>query len=354
MKDTILAALACVLLCMAIPTFAAVYGNAQTQQPEQQTQQTEGTQETMPQAQADTQEAMAQPMQATEKQINTQSVGFDEAFNLPVLFSQGVDSLSLHEYLVGAITGEMPLSFDLEALKAQAIACRTYALRQYGGRKHDPAAVCTASSCCECWVSTADTQAELLAKAERAVTETDGMVLAYDGSLIEATFFSCSGGRTESAEDVWGNAIPYLVAVDSPGEEAAPRYTGSIEVSRQEFQDKITQADAAADFSADAGQWVSNMTYTTGGGVRTVNIGGIPLTGKQLRKLFGLNSTNFKIDIQAESVVFQTIGYGHRVGMSQYGAQAMAEAGADCLTILQHYYTGAEVIDGHTIYPQLP
>ncbi len=282
------------------------------------------------------------------------TAGFDETFNLPVLLENGIDSMTLRDYLVGTLAGEMPLSFGMEALKAQAIACRTYALRQYATRKHDPAAVCTASSCCECWSPADGVSEENLKKAEQAVRETDGIVMTYDGALIEATFFSCTGGRTEAAVDVWGNDIPYLQSVSSPGEEQAPHYSGEVAVSFSEFGEKLQAEDSnfVLPNRLTADDFV--LTRTEGGGVGTVQIGGTTFTGKTFRKLFGLDSTDFKITVNGQTVVFSTSGYGHRVGMSQYGAQAMAAGGASCEAILQHYYSGITLTDCRTFYPQLP
>lgn len=345
-KDVILASAAAILFCLTVPVAAVSLctGGDKTaaESPPQQVtvQQKRKTGKTVPVSAA-----------TQEEKPKTAAKQFDAAFHLPVLLEGGVDSMPLHDYLVGALLGEMPLSFDLEALKAQAVACRTYALRQYSGRKHDPAAVCTLSSCCECWVSAEGASEENLAKAEQAVSETDGMVLTYDGKLIEATFFSCSGGRTESAADVWGNEIPYLTAVDSPGEEAAPHAFGTVRVPCDEFCRKLLSEDTQADLSGAPSTWLGAMTCTDGGGVRTVIIGGRSFTGKQLRKLFGLDSTAFQLSADETAVTFQTRGFGHRVGLSQYGAQAMAQSGADFRAILRHYYNGTDLTDCRTLYP---
>lgn len=341
MRETVCAALAGILLCTALPTLTALRCRPERDD--------------------------AKPVQSTEitiaetqkETINMQTstlttMGFDEAFNLPVQMENGIDSMPLHDYLVGALAGEMPLSFDLEALKAQAIACRTYALRQYATRKHDPAAVCTVSSCCECWKTTDTVSSENRQKAEQAVSETDGIVMTYDGALIEATFFSCSGGQTETAADVWGNDIPYLHSVSSPGEEQAPHFTGKVTVPVQMFQEKLQEEDNNFTVSDKLSDDSFSLTYTQGGGVKTVQVGGSTFTGKTFRKIFGLDSTDFKITVNGQSVVFSTSGYGHRVGMSQYGAQAMAASGADCEAILLHYYTNIELTDCRTFYPQLP
>lgn len=280
--------------------------------------------------------------------------GFDETFNLPVLLENGIDSMTLHDYLIGALVGEMPLSFDIEALKAQAIACRTYVMRQYATRKHDPAAVCTVSSCCECWKTADAVSDENRQKAEQAVFETDGIVLTYDGALIEATFFSCSGGQTEAAADVWGSDLPYLQSVSSPGEEQAPHDSGEVTVSVSEFGEILQAEDNSFTMPAQLNADSFSLTYTQGGGVATVKVGGATFSGKTFRKLFGLNSTKFSIIADGSNVVFSTSGYGHRVGMSQYGAQAMAADGASCETILLHYYTGVELTDCCSFYPQMP
>lgn len=346
MKEISLAALAAVLLCITVPTMAA-YKSIDGQDIIQEQQHTQQQTETQTSKAIDTQ---TEPTEQACAYSET-GLGFDQEFNIPILFDNGVDSMSLHDYLVGALLGEMPASFHMEALKAQAVACRTYVLRQYPSRKHGAAAVCTASTCCECWKQAETVPEEARERAEQAVSETDGMVVTYMGELIEATFFSCSGGRTENAADVWGKEVPYLIAVDSPNEENAPRFAECVVVPLTDFYTKVQAENGEADFSGQPDTWIGAISYTTGGGIKTVQLGGQSFTGKQLRKLFGLNSTNFRITIGTDSLTFETRGYGHRVGMSQYGAQAMAISGADCKTILRHYYTGTEITDGRMFYP---
>lgn len=339
MRETVCAALAGIVLCTALPTFAALRCK-----PAENSEQSEPL-------------TISVTEQKEEPVVQTSivpTVGFDESFNLPILLESAVDSMTLHDYLVGALVGEMPLSFDMEALKAQAIACRTYALRQYATRKHDPAAVCTVSSCCECFSAPDGMSEENRQKAERAVSETDGLVLTYDGALIEATFFSCSGGQTEAAVDVWGSELPYLQSVRSPGEEAAPRFAGEVSVTFAQFQEKLQTEDSTFSMPDDFSAESFSLTHTQGGGVKTVQVGGVVFTGKTFRKLFGLNSTNFEIAVNDQNVTFTTVGYGHRVGMSQYGAQVMAANGASCEEILLHFYTGVSLTDCAAFYPHIP
>ena len=252
-----------------------------------------------------------------------------------VLTENGVEEMILKEYIAGVVLGEMPSGFELEAKKAQAVAARTYALRVAAGKRHD-GAVCTDSGCCQNFRnpgSVVDTQAVMAARD--AAEQTEGIVLTYQGKLIDATYFSCSGGVTEDAVAVWGADIPYLQSVESPGEEYAVHYTDTVTLSLDAFQ-KALQIQLAD----PTHQWFGPATYTEGGGVETMIIGGTTYKGTELRKLLGLRSTIFEIAVTENSVTITTKGYGHRVGMSQYGADAMARGGSDFRTILQHYYQG--------------
>ena len=261
---------------------------------------------------------------------------------IPVLMTDGsVVGLPISQYLTGVLLGEMPADFDTEALKAQAVVARTYAFkRNMSSQKHIQGAVCTEASCCQSYISVSDYLAadgtqEAVNKVHDAVNSTKGQVLTYDGALIEATYFSCSGGRTEDAQAVWGADIPYLQAVDSPGEENAAYYKNTVKISAKEFA-------AALGISAvgSPSGWLGSATYTSGGGVDTMIIAGKTFSGIQLRQMLGLRSTAFTIMPVGDYFVIQTRGFGHRVGMSQYGAEAMAVGGSTYEAILQHYYPG--------------
>lgn len=246
--------------------------------------------------------------------------------------------MALSDYLCGVLMGEMPGSFPLEALKAQAVAARTYTLQRLeaGGALSDDPAECQAF----CDPDQAGTkygeQADaVMEKLRRAVEETDGQVMIYDGTLITATYFSCSGGRTESAQAVWGSSVPYLLSVDSPGEEDADSFESRMELTRSELMERLEIPDTE----------IREITYTEGGGVETMTIGGRSFSGVELRQRLGLRSTNFRIDISGDTVTVDVKGFGHRVGMSQYGAKAMAERGQSYREILAWYYTGAELTE---------
>ena len=250
--------------------------------------------------------------------------------------------LALDAYLQRVLLGEMPISFEKEALKAQAVAARTYTAKAMAGGKHG-GKLCTDSTCCQAFCDAAAFASftpEEREKAADAVRETDALVLTYDGALIEATFFSCSGGRTEDAVAVWGTDYPYLRSVESPGEEAAKYDTDSRLVSKRELETalEITLSDNAA-------SWAGAVQLTSGGGVETIELGGKRFLGVYLRKALGLRSTAFTVTPEGDALRFDTRGYGHRVGLSQYGANAMAADGADFREILRHYYSGTALLN---------
>ena len=251
--------------------------------------------------------------------------------------------LELEEYITGVVLAEMPASFESEALKAQAVVARTYALkRSVTGGKHPDHGVCTDPGCCQAYTAPAEyvleNDAALLEKVTNAVHDTSGQVLTYEDALIEATYFSCSGGRTEDALAVWGQEIPYLISVESPGEERAKHYIDTVSFSTDEFRTLL-----GLERSDYEDQWIGPITYTAGGGVATIDLCGKEYTGTELRQKLGLRSTAFTVTVVGNTVTITTKGFGHRVGMSQYGAEAMAVSGESYEMILAHYYPGTEL-----------
>ena len=250
---------------------------------------------------------------------------------LKVLAGDTVEEMTLGEYLVGVVRAEMPASFEPEALKAQAVAARTYTLykMQTGGNHGDTADICTDSTCCQAYISeenarnnwgeNADAYEE---KIETAVRETDGETILYGGVPILAVFHSCSAGQTRSSGQVWVSDLPYLQAVSSPEPaDSIPNYYSRVEFTAEEFREKTD----------------------TAGSVESVDVGGVSMNGSTLRSVLGLRSACFEWEAADGKLVFFVTGYGHGVGMSQYGANQMAKEGADYRTILTHYYTGVTV-----------
>ena len=256
----------------------------------------------------------------------------------------------LETYLVQVLLSEMPASFEPEALKAQAVAARTFALKKIASGKHDGYDLCADAACCQAWTGIGELKEKfgedfpaVWQKASDAVGQTAGEALYFGGSLIDATYFSCSGGRTEDAAAVWGTEVPYLRSVLSPGEEDAPRFSSDVSYSPEEFAAIITAENSACTFVGDPEGWISGLTYTDGGGVKEISVCGQLFSGTQLRRIFGLNSTQFDLSYSDGRFLFSVKGFGHRVGMSQYGADNMARQGFDYRTILQYYYQGVSI-----------
>lgn len=265
-----------------------------------------------------------------------------EPVNLMIEFDHAIETIELEEYLLGVVLAEMPASFSIDALKAQAVVARTFALKCLYNSKHTNADLCSKSSCCQGYYAPDAYRSdggseESLMKIKEAVRSTKGLVLYYDDSLIDATYFSCSGGRTEAAVAVWGTDVPYLQALESPGEEQSLHYVDTITFS---VADIIQKLQLRADQNCVQ---VERVSYTAGGGVDQITINGQSFTGVQVRQRLGLKSTAFVISVVADTVTFTTKGYGHRVGMSQYGADAMAKEGHEFSQILSYYYPGTQL-----------
>lgn len=259
----------------------------------------------------------------------------ETAHTVSVLTEDGtVVLMELEKYLVGVVLGEMPAEFQTEALKAQAVVARTYTLRmKERSAKHLNADVCVKAECCQGYSN--ETSGASYERISSAVAETAGLVLTYEGELIEATYFSSSGGRTEDAVAVWGTDVPYLQSIESPEGEYAQKHTETITMSIEDFLDALD-----VEMPSVAGELIGEVQYTAGGGVDTMVINHVTFRGTELRKLLGLRSTVFEIAIEGDTVAITSRGYGHRVGMSQYGAEAMAAEGAAFQEILAHYYPG--------------
>ena len=274
----------------------------------------------------------------SEGKAEASSVTGDRNQTVTVTVSGAPEDMTLHDYLTGVLMGEMPASYQSEALKAQAVAARTYTLHRLsgGGSLSDDPSICQAFLPLEqAQEKLGEDWEALLQKLHQAVEETDGQVLTYNGQLISATYFSGSGGKTEAAQAVWGNEIPYLVSVESPGEETTSDYESTVTVPLSKFLEALDITQPT----------VSSVTYTPGDGVDTMVIDGTAFTGLQLRSTFHLRSTRFQMTVTEDQVIFDVLGNGHRVGMSQCGAEAMAQSGYDYAEILLWYYTGVTLTE---------
>lgn len=265
-----------------------------------------------------------------------------------------VREMDLEEYVAGVAAAEMPASFPEEALKAQAIAARTYAMYKKSlgqDETHPDAVVCDDYTHCaafvdldsesdDLWGKKADEWCE---KVKKAAQDTAGEIVTYNGSPIAAVFHAAAAEQTESAVSVWGSDIPYLTSVESSGDKACPKYDASVTFGAEEFRQIMLANYPDINLTGLPKTWFTEIQSSDAGGVTSCKIGGISLKGTEVRALLELNSTHFTISTTDTSITFHTEGYGHGVGMSQYGAKSMAEDGNTCEQILQHYYVGTEI-----------
>lgn len=260
---------------------------------------------------------------------------------------QQLQTLPLEEYVVGVVASEMPADFEMEALKAQALTARTYIIQQLMNEEKlgvpDGADVTDTvthqvyksdKELRELWKGEYSWKIE---KVRKAVQETNGQILTFNGSPIDATFFSTSNGYTESSDEIWPNSLPYLKAVESPWDVNSPKFSGQKVVPISEFESKLGVK------LADSSSIGKIVERTAGNRVGKVDINGKVLTGKEIREKLDLKSTDFTWERKGKNIVINTKGYGHGVGMSQYGANGMAAEGKTYDQIVQHYYKGTEI-----------
>ncbi|MBD5118938.1 MAG: stage II sporulation protein D [Clostridiales bacterium] len=299
----------------------------------------------------------AAPTPAAQPTQSLPTAETDSARSLRVLQKDGtVEEMTMADYLWAVVAAEMPATFEPEALRAQAVCARTYSLwkMQAGSHGSDGADICADSSCCQAYISPEDaaqrwgeSAAETYTvKIAGAVADTDGQVLTYDGAPIQAVFFSSASGATEDAEAVWGKALPYLVSVDSPEGDEVPNYRSTVTLTADQVRKVVSEAGLGAELSGEPSTWFQNLTRTASGRVAGIEVGGVSLSGGAARNLFALRSACFDVSEQDGVFTFSVTGYGHGVGMSQYGANAMAKAGSGWQDILAHYYTGAQLQTG--------
>lgn len=290
----------------------------------------------------DPEPALVSEVMAEEKPVIASSENNKEPISIALRNAEGeIQKVDLESYLVGVVLAEMPHWFETEALKAQAVVARTYTLKAYAsGGKHGDGSICTQSDCCQAYIPEEAFVQQggsvgSLDKVRSAVKDTEGMVLYFNGELIDATYFSCSGGRTEAAQAVWGTDYPYLQAVDSPGEEKASHFTDTEFIAAEVFCDALGVYPSGA-----PDRWIGTVQYTDGNGIAAMEIGGVQYTGVELRQKLGLRSTAISMEARENGFLVTTKGFGHRVGMSQYGADAMAAQGNLYPQILSYYYLG--------------
>lgn len=277
--------------------------------------------------------------------------------SVAVWLEDGLRSMPLESYVCGVAAAEMPAAYHLEALKAQAVAARTRAVRQQmdgGCPRHPGADVCGSSACCQGYVGESACREKWGGEFEfyrkrvmQAVLETRDELLRYDGEPITVLYHAMSGGRTEDAQAVFSQSLPYLVSVDSAGEESARGFYTDAVFSYEEAARLLNEHFRGLNLTAQRlRQTFSAAAYTDSGRVKSVAAGEQTLDAAEVRRALSLRSTLFSISMDETGITFHQRGYGHGVGMSQVGANSMAADGSDYRAILAHYYPGTEMGKG--------
>ncbi len=286
---------------------------------------------------------------------------FSEPFKITVYRKNegAVTETEFEEYLVGVLAGEMPPTYHTEALKAQAVAARSYILSKVSAslegtviEEHHGAMVCDDYKHCKAWRSIEEAKKgwdfrfadDYEEKLRNAVEKTRGEYMIYDNKVVKAYFYAISGGRTENAEDVWGSALPYLKSVSSDGDIGADGFESISNYPKDLFVQKLKSMNENVKID-DLKSSIGEIEHTDGGSVKSIEIGGQKFSGKDIREKFSLRSANFNIEISGDKVTFRVKGYGHGVGMSQNGANAMANKGKNYKSILRHYYSGVSIVN---------
>ncbi len=265
-------------------------------------------------------------------------------------------SLSPFDYVCGVTAAEIPITFHPEAVKAQAVAAHSYALRQMGLQLQNPdpalkgAYLSTDPAHFQAYLSRGEREAlwgeqfaENEEKLENAVSAVLGSILVSGEEPVAAAFHAISSGKTESAADVWGREVSYLVPVDSPEDADNPEMYSEVTVSAEEAAGILGSLLNGLSLSGDPAGWIEVTGRTGSGMVKTVSVGGAETDGETIRAAFGLASANFSVSCADGQITFTVKGRGHGVGMSQCGAEAMAQAGSSWEEILARYYPGTEI-----------
>ena len=315
---------------------------------------------------AETEEVVSNIENVTQEQpepeVETITYDYQKYQTIKLLHSGSgqIEELPIDEYLYGVVSSEMPANFEIEALKAQAIVARTYTIYQImnNSGKHPGADICDNSSCCQAWISKderlskwAPEEAESnWNKIVDAINSTSGKIITYQNKPINAFFHSNSGGKTESSLNIWGGIdYPYLKSVETAGEEGYTQYSSEAKFTKEELLNKLKEKyeDCEIDYSQE--NCIQILEYTTSGRVKTIKFGNKEIAGTEARTILGLRSTNFTLTISGDEIIFSVIGYGHGVGMSQTGADALAKSGSNCEEIIKHFYTDVEIVEVNSL-----
>lgn len=271
-----------------------------------------------------------------------------DVFRLLDTAADTVTVIDAADYIYGVVASEMPAEYEVEALKAQAVAAYTYACRKRSERSDLKYDVTNSSSSDQAYATEeklkerfGENYDRYMEKIKAAVDSVIGETVVYDGEPAFTVYHDISAGKTESALNVWNEDFPYLIPVESAGDLLSPSYTSKKTFSDTELASAFADTDAS--LSGDADGWIGDIDYSGSGTVLSLTVGGAKFTGSEIRKKLGLKSAAFVVERDGDSFVFSVHGHGHLVGMSQYGAQSMASGGNRYDEILLWYYPGCEL-----------
>lgn len=304
--------------------------------------------------QTEAQEPSENSKKENEKE-NKSASDDQESFKVLDITTGKVEEISVFDYVVGAVCAEMPATFEPEALKAQAVAAHTYAQRQKEKALTSPdkelngAYFSNDSSKYQAYFTEnqakqyyGDNYEQYIEKIKNAVSDVESEILVYEDEPIIAAFHSMSSGTTESAENVWGSKVEYLIPVESDYDTEAPKYMEEYEYTADEVKERLENAFDDIKLGDKPEEWFSDVSKSKSNTVLEIKVGNLTVTGQEIRAALSLRSASFDIEYD-DGFKITTRGYGHCVGMSQYGANAMAKEGKTYKEILEHYYPNTEL-----------
>lgn len=268
-----------------------------------------------------------------------------------------VVAMDINDYLRGVVPSEMPPSYDIEALKAQTVVARTYTYKKMMSKgEGEYADMCDNHTHCQAFYDKEtlfsiwrkrgfgeELIKEYWSKINEAVVSTQNQVITYNGEYIKAFFHASSPYKTENIDQIWGGEkLPYLVSVENEEKEDYANRTSQVIVNFSDFISKVKEKYGNNITNEECKSTCINE-YTTSGRVKNINVGNVVVSAENLRTMFALKSTDFKLEVKEDCLVFNVTGYGHGIGMSQVGADTYASKGYTYIDIIKHYYTGVEI-----------
>lgn len=267
-----------------------------------------------------------------------------ESFRIKITESGEIKEIAADDYIFGVVSAEMPALYEEEALKAQAVAAYTFACRRADAASEREYDLTDDPETDQCYISReqaqekwGDNAEKYTEKIENAIEEVSGYMLTFDGSAALTVYHAISSGITESCENVWGTALPYLISVESVGDRLAEQYLSEAFFTADELTEALS---GVCKLSGAAKEWFGKSETTKTGRVKSISVCGSEISGSKISKALSLRSSCFEVSYSENKFVFTVKGYGHGVGMSQNGANYMAKQGSDYKEILSHYYPG--------------